>query len=177
MILQNNHGKCCIGTLRDKRFASGSLVLESIYRVNVSAPQRLQAKRFFPTTTLRTVVDSQKRSLGKALSAEFLDSRMQPMDKNELSELISDRKPTLQLLSKLSQQVAQKLMPELSERHTSSMQATLDSEIQRLQALKAVNPQVHESEIVYLQQQRAKLTETFAAARLQLEALRLFIVL
>jgi ATP-dependent helicase HepA len=176
MVLQNNHGKCCVGTLRDKRLVSGSLVLESIYRVTVSAPQRLQAKRFFPTTTLRTVVDSQKRSLGKALPAEFLDSRMQAMDKSELSELISDRKPTLQLLHKLSQQVAQKLMPELCERHTTSMHASLDSEIQRLQALQAVNPQVSEHEILYLQQQRAKLTEAFASARLQLEALRLFIV-
>ncbi len=177
MILQDNHGKCCVGTLRDKRLVSGSLVLESIYRLNVSAPPRLQAKRFFPTSTLRTVVDSQKRSLGKALPVEFLDSRMQAMDKTGLSNLVSDHKPALQLLSKLSQQVAEKLMPDLCARHTTTMHAKLDSEIQRLQALKAVNPQVQENEIIYLQQQRANLTQAFASARLQLEALRLFIVL
>jgi len=176
MVLQNNYGKCCVGTLRDKRLATGSLVLESIYRVTVSAPQRLQVTRFFPTSTLRTVVDSQKRSLGKALPAEFLDSRMQAMDKNAIGELISDRKPVLQLLNKLSQQVAQKLLPELCERHTNCMHASLDSEIQRLQALKAVNPLVSEDELVYLQQQRARLTEAFTSARLQLEALRLFVV-
>jgi ATP-dependent helicase HepA len=177
MVLQNNQGKCCVGALRDKRLASGSLVLESLYRVTVSAPQRLQAKRFFPATIVRTVVDSQKRSLGKALPAAFLDSRMQVMGTSEVSELISDRKPTLQWLSKLSQQVAQKHLPELSAGYTSAMHARLDSEIQRLQALKAVNPQVSENEIVYLQQQRTKLTEAFASARLQLEALRLCVVL
>ncbi|MES2623943.1 MAG: RNA polymerase-associated protein RapA [Pseudomonadota bacterium] len=177
MILQDNHGKCCVGTLRDKRLVSGSLVLESIYRVNVSAPPRLQAKRFFPTSTLRTVVDSQKRSLGKALPAEFLDSRMQTMDKTEVSNLVTDKKAVLQLLSKLSQQVAEKLLPDLCTSHTGAMQARLDTEIQRLQALKAVNPQVQDNEIIYLQQQRENLTQAFASARLQLEALRLFIVL
>jgi hypothetical protein len=45
-----------------------------------------------------------------------------------------------------------------------------------MQALQLINPQVQESEITYLQQQRASLTTAFAAARLQLETLRLLIV-
>jgi ATP-dependent helicase HepA len=57
------------------------------------------------------------------------------------------------------------------------MQQQLDSEIERLLALQAVNPQVQDSEIGYLRQQRETLVAAFADARLHVEALRLLIVL
>ena len=176
MILQDNLGKCCVGTLTDKRLPENSLLLESTYRVTVSAHPSLQAKRYFPTSTLRTIVDSQKRSLGKSLSAEFLDAGVEAIDKSHVTTLVSENKFTLQLMSKLCQQVAEKQMPALIAEQTNIMQQHLDDEIGRMQALQLINPQVQESEIKYLQQQRASLTTAFATARLQLETLRLIIV-
>ena len=176
MILQDNLGKCCVGTLTDKRLPENSLLLESTYRVTVSAHPNLQAKRYFPTSTLRTIVDSQKRSLGKSLSAEFLDACVEAIDKSHVMTLVSENKFTLQLMSKLCQQVAEKQLPALIAEQTNIMQQHLDDEIGRMQALQLINPQVQESEITYLQQQRASLTTAFAAARLQLETLRLLIV-
>ncbi len=176
LILQDNPGKCSAGTLHDKRLPRGTLVLEGLHRVTVTAPPRLQARRWFPTTTLRAVVDSQKRSIGKSLTAEQIDINMNVLDKDMLRALLRDRRDELQLLARLGQQVAEKQLPELIASHTLAMQVRLDTELARLQALQAVNPQVQDSELNYLRTQRAELSAVFATARVQLEALRLLVV-
>lgn len=176
LVLQDNPGKVSAGVLHDKRLARGTLVLESLYRVTVTAPPRLQARRWFPTSTLRAVVDSQKRSIGKSLTAEQIDVNMNVFDKDQLRALVRDRRDDLQLLSRLCQQVAERQLPDLIAANTATMHAKLDAELARLEALKTVNPQVHDSELDYIRTQRAELTSAFSNARVQLEALRLLLV-
>jgi ATP-dependent helicase HepA len=175
-VLQDNPGKCSAGTLHDKRLPRGTLVLESLYRVTVTAAPRLQAKRWFPTTTLRSVVDTQKRSIGKSLTADQIDVNMNVFDKDALRALVRDRREELQMLGRLCQQVAERQLPELIATHTTTMRERLDAELARLQALQAVNPQVQASELDYLCTQRAELSAVFANARVQLEAVRLLLV-
>jgi ATP-dependent helicase HepA len=152
-------------------------VLESLYRVTVTAPPRLQARRWFPTTTLRAVVDSQKRSIGKSLSPEQIDVNMNVFDKDQLRALIRDRRDEVQLLSRLCQQVAERQLPELIAANTTAMHEKIDAELARMQALQAVNSNVPDSELDYLRAQRSELSGAFASARVQLEALRLLVVI
>ncbi|MEY4641055.1 MAG: hypothetical protein RLZZ227_1049, partial [Pseudomonadota bacterium] len=177
LVLQDNPGKCSAGTLRDKRLPRGTLVLESLWRVTVPAPPRLQARRWFPATTLRAVVDTQKRSIGKSLGAEQIDLNMNVVDKDALRALLRDRRDEVQMLARLCQQVAERQLPELIATHTTAMQGHLDAELARLQALQAVNQQVADSELQYLRTQRSELSAVFATARVQQEALRLLLVI
>lgn len=176
LVLQDNPGKVSAGTLHDKRLTRGMLVLESLYRVTVTAPPRLQARRWFPATTLRAVVDSQKRSIGKSLTADQIDVNMNVLDKDQLRALVRDRRDELQLLARLCQQVAERQLPDLVAANTATMHEKLDAEIARMQALRAVNQQVQASEVIYLETQRAELTRVYSDARVQLEALRLLLV-
>jgi ATP-dependent helicase HepA len=177
MVLQDDNGKATVATLRDKRLPAGTLVLESLFRVMVSGPARLQVKRWFPTTTVRAVVDSQKRSIGKALTAELLDKQAESLSKAQLRQLLQERRDVVDLLARLARKVAEKQLPELVAERTAAMQQALDVEIARLEALRAVNPQVQDSEIAYFRQQRADLAQYFGGARLHTEALRLFVVI
>jgi ATP-dependent helicase HepA len=176
LVLQDNPGKVSAGILHDKRLPRGTLVLESLYRVTVTAPSRLQARRWFPTTTLRAVVDSQKRSIGKSLTPEQIDVNMNVFDKDQLRALVRDRRDELQLLARLCQQVAERQLPDLIAANTTAMQQKLDAELARMQALKAVNSNVQDSELDYLRTQRTELSAAFSNARVQLEALRLLLV-
>ncbi len=176
LVLQDNPGKCSAGTLHDKRLSRGTLVMESLYRVTVTAAPRLQARRWFPTTTLRAVVDTQKRSIGKSLTAEQVDTNMNVLDKDALRALVRDRREELQMLGRLCQQVAERQLPDLIATHTTTMQTRLDGELARLAALQAVNPQVQPAELDYLRTQRAELSAVFANARIQLEAIRVLLV-
>lgn len=176
LVLQDHLGKCAAGHLHDKRLPAGALVLEALFRVTVSAERHLQASRHFPLATLRAVVDTQKRSLGKALPADFLDRHMVPLDKAAQHALLQERRQELPVLGRLAQQVAARQLPVLVAERTVAMQRQLDAEIARLQALQAVNPLVPAQEIAYLQLQRKQLASAFATARLQLEAVRLLLV-
>ena len=82
----------------------------------------------------------------------------------------------LQMLARLCQQVAERQLPELIAANTATMQEKLGGELTRLEALKAVNPQVANTELDYLRTQRAELSAAYANARVQLEALRLLLV-
>jgi hypothetical protein len=59
---------------------------------------------------------------------------------------------------------------------TQAMHAALDTEIARMRAMQLINPQVSQTEIDYLLDQRQELTECYKRASLQLTALRLLIV-
>jgi len=177
LVLQDHNGKATVGILREGRLQAGTLVMESLYRVTVSAPARLQGKRWFPVTMLRAVVDGQKRSIGKTLTPELLDRQSEPLSKSQQRLLLQEKRADIELLARLGQKVAEKQLPELIAQRTQAMQQQLDSEIERLLALQAVNPQVQDSEIGYLRQQRETLVAAFADARLHVEALRLLIVL
>jgi ATP-dependent helicase HepA len=175
LILQQNNGKAFAGILRDKRLPQGTLLLESTYRVTVSAPPALQASRWFPATTLRSVVDSQKRSIGKSLTAEQIDARSEVLDRAHLRPLLIDRKPLIQSLANLGKKVVEKQLPDLIESSTNRMVDEVTREIARLQALQKVNPQVDPGEIGYLEQQQTQLQEWYARASIQLESLRLLL--
>ncbi len=177
LVLQEHHGKACVALLRDKRLPSGTLLLEALYRVSVSAPPRLQARRWFPVTTLRSVVDAQKRSLEKSLPGSFLDERSEALERGQIRLLVSERRAVIEQLQRLCLQVASKQLPTLVQQRTQRMQEELLGEAARLRALQQVNPQVSQLEIDYLEQQRAQLTTCFASANLQLAALRLLVVL
>ena len=110
------------------------------------------------------------------MTPELLDKQSEPLPKAQLRTLLQQR-PTIELLARLCQKVAEKQLPELIASRTTTLQQHLDEEIARLTALQAINPQVQDSEIGYLQEQRAQLTQCIADARLHLEALRLLVVL
>ena len=177
LVLQDHSGKATVGILRDKRLPAGTLVMEGLYRVTASGPAKLQLRRWFPLTTLRAVVDSQKRSLGKALTAELLDQQSEPLPKAQLRALLQGQRPTIELLARLCQKVVEKQLPELLAERQATMQQHLSHEFERLQALRTVNPNVSQQELDYIQEQQQALTQCIQQARLHLEALRLLVVL
>jgi ATP-dependent helicase HepA len=65
--------------------------------------------------------------------------------------------------------------PILKNAHTLE-KATLSTEINRLKALRPVNPNVREDEIAFFEQQLAALNTLIDASQLRLDALRVIVV-
>lgn len=64
----------------------------------------------------------------------------------------------------------------IREQAQRDMQQSLNSELERLLALKAVNPNIRDEEIEVLDQQIKELTGYIAQAQYQLDSLRLIVV-
>ena len=56
------------------------------------------------------------------------------------------------------------------------MKASLNTELERLQALKAVNPNIRDEELSAIEQQISQLDSYIAKAQYQLDSLRLIVV-
>ncbi|MDC0598458.1 RNA polymerase-associated protein RapA [Gammaproteobacteria bacterium] len=176
LILQGDLGKSAIAILQDKRLKTGTVLLESLYRVNIQASKELQAKRFLPSTTIRVLIDSERRKLSNAISAAELDEKLQHVDKSHLMSLITESKGTITEISLLCEQAATEHLPALIKSSSERMLSSLSAEIKRLVALKQVNSNIREAEIEFLKNQVLSLHQAFANASLQLEGVRLIFV-
>nr|PMG53048.1 hypothetical protein BCU92_00820 [Vibrio cyclitrophicus] len=67
-------------------------------------------------------------------------------------------------------------MEEVREQAQRDMQTNLNGELERLQALKAVNPNIRDEELEVIEAQINELTGYISKAQVQLDSLRLIVV-
>jgi ATP-dependent helicase HepA len=175
MVTSTELGNAAMATLSLKGIPAGTMLLESFYSINCVAPKQLQVDRFLPISPIRLLVDSR----GKDLAEIMPHARL-----NDLCEKV--KKPVaLQVIKQVHDQVEEKMrhaseqarvqMEEILASAESRMRAELGAELERLKALREVNPSIREAELDHL----AYLIEECAAhishASLQMQALRLIV--
>ncbi len=184
LVLQGDYGKCSLALLDSSRLPAnsrqqvrrGSLLLESVYRVNVQAARELQVSRFLPCTLIRSLF-SEKRQLDGELPADILSTALQNLDKQHLQTILQEKKDSILRLNQAARQHAEQQLPAIIANSSRQMLATLDDEIRRLQALRKLNPNIRDEETGFLQQQKAALQSLLPQAGLHQEGLRLILVM
>jgi ATP-dependent helicase HepA len=174
-VLSTELGNAAIGSLPLKGVPPGSLLLECIYTINCSAPRGLQLQRFLSLSPLRILVDARGRDLSSAMSHERLNGLVQKLE----------RSTALAVLRRVHAQVEEQLTRGSAHAETrlDSLRAAaeerarseLGAELERLEALRRVNPQVREDEIAHLHWQRAETVAHIRRAAAHLQALRLVV--
>lgn len=171
LLLESERGNCALAWWPEGD--DPGLILETVYVLECVAPPALHIDRFLPPTAIRLVVDHQRQDrtdlwsldlfaqvLGNATPSLFRPAR----------ELLQDLIP--QMLEK-SRQWAEGRVAGQVEDARRAMNDGLEREIQRLQALAQVNPDVRPEEIAMAMAEKVALDEEIARSRLRLDALRL----
>lgn len=175
MVASTELGNAAIATLKLKGIPAGTLLLETIYTINCVAPRALQLERFLPVSPIRILVDSRGKDLAGIVPHERL---------NDLCEKV--KKPTaLAIIKQVREQVEEKMqhaaglaaqqMNAILKDAEKTMREQLLGELQRLQALAAVNPSIRDEEIEHLRVRTEQCSAHIGHANLQLQALRLII--
>jgi len=144
-----------------------SALLETVHIVEAIAPGELHIDRFLPATPIRTVIDNRFTEIDEVLA---------PLENAPLNLVLSKSELAYKLLPKLLEQ-AQRLAAAQADQivamgiHT--MQTRLGAEADRLEDLRANNPNVRENEIETARQQIYDLRDHLADARVRLDAVRL----
>ena len=144
-----------------------SALLETVHIVEAIAPGELHIDRFLPATPIRTVIDNRFTEIDEVLA---------PLENAPLNLVLSKSELCHKLLPKLLEQ-AQRLATAQADQivamsiHT--MQTQLGAEADRLEDLRAGNPNVRENEIETARQQIYDLRDHLADARVRLDAVRL----
>jgi ATP-dependent helicase HepA len=176
MILSNEPGNTAMCTLKYAGARPGTLLLECLYTLSVIAVSHLQTGRHLPPTTLRVVTDMQGNDHGKRLPHDLIARTRESVPRDTAARVIQGYQQPLRDMLSASEQLAQQHAPDILAAARRHLQQNLATEINRLQALRRVNPNVRDEEITHLEQQLADGMRALDTASLRLDALRVLIV-
>ncbi|CSA14721.1 RNA polymerase associated protein RapA [Vibrio cholerae] len=121
-------------------------------------------------------MDARGNDLSSQVEFESFNRQLSPVNRHLASKLVSSVQHDVHRLITASETAVEPRVSAIREQAQRDMQQSLNSELERLLALKAVNPNIRDEEIEVLDQQIKELTGYIAQAQYQLDSLRLIVV-
>ena len=166
-------GQACVGAMSLRGVPAGSRLYELIFSVSLSAPAHLGAHRYLPLSPARLLLDARGRDLTRLLSHEGLNERFTRLPRDAAIKVVRRLRDEIEARLNDAQARADTLVAARRDEATANYRAYLDAEIQRLRALKALNPAVREEEITRLETRLERGVDALAQARATLQGVRL----
>ena len=175
MVHSTELGNAAIGTIKLKGIAPGTMLLESIYTVNCVAPKALEVERFLSLSPIRLLVDARGKELAKLVPHDRLNKLVEKVQKSTALEIIKRVQKEVDAKMALANQQAEQQLQTLLEQAETTMRSSLGAELQRLEALREVNPSIRQEEVDHLRYRIDECALHIRHANLQMQALRLII--
>jgi len=174
-VIASGLGKASLATIEVKGLKPGTLLLEAVFEVHCPAPDELQLSRYLPPSPVRLLLDMSGRDLSAALSHERLNDLCSNIRRKTAQTIVPRIRDEVDDLVRKAQAQAAKSLPALRDSASGRVGSLLQSEIDRLEALKRLNPAVRDSEIAYFREQRAAALGAIERSELRLAAIRVII--
>lgn len=176
-ILTNDQlGNSAVALLPNKALPVGSFFVELIYIAEATAPAALQLGRYLPQTPLRLLLDKSGKDLAAKVPFDNFNRQLRPVGRQTATKLVNALQSFIHPLLAGAEQQAVGQLAGIVAQAQQQMQLALSADIERLEALRKVNPLVRQEEVEHLCEQRQQLAEYLQKARLKLDAIRIIIV-
>ncbi len=174
LILGSEIGATSVALLKNKALPIGSILLELIFVAESAAHPQLY--RFMPPTPIRLLMDKNGQNLGEKVAFDAFNRQLTPVNRHLGSKLVTASQPVIHGLIGKGQTIAEELKGGIVDKASAQMAQTLQQDLERLEALKAVNPNVRDSELDYLRNLQAELHHLIDQTQLKLDAIRFIVV-
>ncbi|MNH56309.1 RNA polymerase-associated protein RapA [compost metagenome] len=174
LILGSEIGATSVALLKNKALPIGSILLELIFVAESAAHPQLY--RFMPPTPIRLLMDKNGQNLGEKVAFDAFNRQLTPVNRHLGSKLVTASQPVIHGLIGKAQPIAEELKAGIVDKARAQMAQTLQQDLDRLEALKAVNPNVRDSELDYLHNLQAELHHLIDQTQLKLDAIRFIVV-
>ena len=168
-------GSVQVAVLRNKSVKPGTLLLEAWFQASTQAPASLALDRVLPAEPLRLLVDVKGRNLGPQVAAAGLAKMLDVPDAKLSRTVIKAHREEAESLLLAAERLAGEEVPRWREAALARWEAVEGSELDRLLALRAVNPSVREAEIRSQERRLGQGRDALAGTELVLHAARLII--
>jgi ATP-dependent helicase HepA len=175
MVTSSEMGNTAVTAVKYNGVKPGSLLIECLYVLESASSDILQSSRYLPPTTIRVVVDQQGREHTAAVGHEALNSVREAVDKKTANKIAKGYAQILRDMIGLAEQRAQQQTPAILEEAHRQSQHTLQTEIDRLKALRLVNPNVRDEEIEFYEQEWQAVNHVLDSAKPRLDAVRVIV--
>ncbi len=174
LILGSEIGATSVALLKNKALPIGSILLELIFVAESAAHPQLY--RFMPPTPIRLLMDKNGQNLGEKVAFDAFNRQLTPVNRHLGSKLVTASQPVIHGLIGKGQAIAEELKAGIVDKARAQIAQTLQQDLDRLEALKAVNPNVRDSELEYLRNLQAELHHLIDQTQLKLDAIRFIVV-
>jgi len=175
MVLSNETGNCAMSTIKHKAARPGTLLLECLYSLDTVSSDVLQTRRYLPPVTIRIVTDQQGNNHSKLLTHALINSIREPIKAETAIRIIRGYTGLLRDMLDTSETLANRQTPALLAAAHALSHQLLGKEIQRLEVLARLNPNVRKEETEFLELQQEAVTAALDAATLRLDAMRVLV--
>ncbi|CCN84811.1 RNA polymerase-associated protein rapA [Vibrio nigripulchritudo SFn27] len=176
LLLSEGVGTSAVSLLKNKALPVGTILLELVYLVDAQAPKRSGLSRFLPQTPIRMMLDGKGNDLSEQVEFEGFNRQLSPVNRHLASKLVNSVQNDVHKLIEAGEGHIQGHLEKVREGALKDMQSSLNGELERLQALKAVNPNIRDEELESIESQIKELTGYIQSAQIQLDSLRLIVV-
>ncbi|HFF8522407.1 RNA polymerase-associated protein RapA [Providencia sp. SP181] len=176
LVLSSDTGSCAVSLLKNKALPVGTLLTELIYVVEAQAPKNLQISRFLPATPVRLLIDLKGNNLSSQVEFESFNRQLNAINRHMASKLVNAVQNEVHSVLRLSEPMVEKEAKLLIESAKDAADKALTLELSRLEALKAVNPNIRDEELDIIEEERQQLITNIDQATWRLDAIRLVVV-
>ena len=176
LLMSEGVGTAAVSLLKNKALPVGTLLLELIYKVDAQAPKRSGIQRFLPTTPIRLMLDGKGNDLSDQVEFESFNRQLSPVGRHIASKLVASVQDQVHHLIEVGEKRVVEKVESIRLRAQQEMETSINAELGRLQALKAINPNIRDDELAVLEQQIAELRQYITQAQYQLDSLRMIVV-
>ncbi|MDH5472595.1 MAG: RNA polymerase-associated protein RapA [Gammaproteobacteria bacterium] len=175
MVLTNEKGNTAVTAVEYKKARPGTLLLECLFVLEASSSTHLQSRRYLPPTTLRVVLDEHGKDHEADLQHYYISKSSITVNNETAIQIIKAKQDEIRKLINESEAMARQQAPDILATAHQQTKQTLEKEINRLKALKQINPSVRDEEIRFFEQQWQALTQALDSASLRLDSLRVIV--
>ncbi|NNE37657.1 MAG: RNA polymerase-associated protein RapA, partial [Gammaproteobacteria bacterium] len=153
----------------------GTLLLECLYILQISPDQDFVLRNLIAPQVIRMVIDENGKDYKAQLSHQLIESTKSYVDKATVGKIASMKQSSIRRLIDLSRAKANETMPDLIRQSKNATYHQIHSELERLQDLSGVNPNIRQIEIEFLINQQAKIDPVYDSIVPRLDGARLLI--
>ncbi len=176
LILSGDTGSCAVSLLKNKALPVGTLLVELVYVVEAQAPKHLQLTRFLPPTPIRMLMDRKGTNLAAQVEFESFNRQLNAVNRHTSSKLVNAVQQDVHAMLQQAESLVEAQARQLIEQAKQEADDKLSAELARLEALKAVNPNIRDDEVETLEFNRRQVLANLNEAGWRLDAIRLVVV-
>lgn len=177
LIADTEFGNTAVATLKLPPLKPGTMLVEAVYCLYTPAPAQLQLSRYISQPVMRVLMDTNGKDFAQVLGADKLNQLLQKVPRPTAQELVRHSREQIgKVLDNTEAAVAPLREGQVAEAKRAVL-AEIGGEIERLQDLAKVNPNIRAEEIDFLNERQAKCLEYLDHASLKLDSVRVIVAI
>lgn len=174
LVTSDVTGNAVVIVLKLKGVPTGTILTETLHRVECIAPAALGADQYLPPRVIRSLMTPELKDLSDQVPFTAWQQNMD-IPQDAISKIVAQQEDGLRGMLAAAESAAAAKFEPMKADADESMRRQLQAEIQRMEALAEVNPNVRQEETQFLREALDALTSAIASSRVALEAVRVII--